>query len=325
MEVPINTTSNTDPQTQAFLDQMNAEGNPQLHELAVADARAGISQMSQDLGIAFCEVRERQERNIPGPNGEIPVRIFWPEVDADSKPGILLLFHGGGFALGDLDGYENMARYYCSNADVIVINIDYRLSPENKFPAGVEDCYAALCWAAENAGELGGDPERIAVTGDSAGGNLSTVVAQLALSRQGPHVAYQALAYPVTVMDTDADYESRNVFGVGGYFLSNQDIKWLCDMYFENPDEGKTNVLASPILCDDLSALPPALVITAGNDPLRDEGKDYADRLKAAGVDVEYVCFETTIHGFMSFAGIVDVGKEALALAAQKIKEHLRN
>ncbi|MBN4076040.1 MAG: alpha/beta hydrolase [SAR86 cluster bacterium] len=317
-----------DPQTQALLDQMNAEGNPQLYELSVEDARAGLKQMTLQMDTAFCEVRERRELTIPGPVGEIPVRIYWPELaenntEENKSLAILLLFHGGGFALADMDTHENMARYYCKNAGLIVINVGYRLSPEYKFPTGVEDCYAALCWAAENAQELGGDPKRIAVTGDSAGGNFSAVVCQMSLSRQGPQVAYQLLAYPVTNMDKDANYESREAFGQGEYFLSKMDVSWICDMYFTNPDDEKKNLLASPVLREDLSGLPPALVITAGYDLLRDEGKHYADRLEAAGVKVEHVRFESTVHGFMSFSGALDAGKEALALAVKKLKENL--
>jgi len=303
---------------------VNAEGNPHLFELSVEDARVGLKQMTLQVDIALCEVLERRELSISGPAGDIPIRIYWPEItEADKSLPILLLYHGGGFALADLDTHENMARYYCKHAQLIVINVDYRLSPENKFPLGVEDCYAALCWASDNAKELGGDLMRIAVTGDSAGGNLSAVVAQLALSRQGPNVAYQLLAYPVVSMDMGADYESRKTFGKGQHFLSMMDLNWLSDMYFTNPDKEKDSVLASPILCEDLSGLPPALVITAGHDPLRDEGKHYAERIEAAGIAVEYVCFESTIHGFMTFGGAIDVGKQALDFAVQKLRENL--
>tara|TARA_R110002110_G_scaffold333870_2_gene544955 strand:+ start:94069 stop:95064 length:996 start_codon:yes stop_codon:yes gene_type:complete len=322
----LNNIMTTDPQTQALLDSMNAEGNPKLFELSVEDARAGLKQMTLAMDITRCEVARRQELMIPGPEGEIPLRIYWPDNEnKNSDLPILLLFHGGGFALADLDTHENVSRYYCTHAQVIVINVAYRLSPEHKFPAGVEDCYAALCWAAANAEQLNGDANRIAVTGDSAGGNLAAVACQLSKARQGPPVAFQLLAYPVTNMDVSAAYESRDTFGKGEYFLSKMDLQWLSEMYFYHPLTEQNDLRASPILAEDLSDLPPALIITAGNDVLRDEGKHYADRLEAAGVKVEYVCFESTIHGFMAFAGALDVGKEALELAAETLKKNLQS
>jgi acetyl esterase/lipase len=313
-----------DSQTQFFLEQINAEGNPQLHELPVEMARTGLKEMTLAMDAPESEVQERREVMIPGPAGDIPARIYWPEAsNKETKLPVLLLYHGGGFALGDLDTHENMSRYYCQHAEVIVINVDYRLSPENKFPAGVEDCYAALCWTTANAGKLNADSDRIAVTGDSAGGNLSAVICQLSKSRKGPKIAYQVLAYPCVTMDMDADYLSREEFGEASYLLSKSDMNWLNGMYFENPDVDTKDLRSSPILADDLTGLPPALIITAGYDVLRDEGKHYADRLQAAGVDVEYVCFETTIHGFMSFSGALDVGKEALALVSRTLREKL--
>ena len=173
-----------DAQTRQLLDQVNAGGNPPLYELSVADARAGLKQMTLAMDAPAGAIRQRHEVMIPGPAGAIPVRIYWPEIagKAEKLP-MLLLYHGGGFALGDLDTHENVARYYCQHAGLIVISVDYRLAPEHKFPRGVEDCYAALCWAAENAGELNGDVDRIGVSGDSAGGNLSAVMCQLARQR----------------------------------------------------------------------------------------------------------------------------------------------
>jgi len=312
-----------DKQTAAILAQGAETGAPPLYELSAPDARVALREMTFALDAAETPVAKREERSIPGPNGNIPVRIYWPET-ADSALPILLLYHGGGWTLGDMDTHENVCRYYCENAGVIVINVDYRLAPEHKFPAGVDDCYAALEWAGEHATEIGGDAARIAVTGDSAGGNLSAVVCQLAKARGGPAIAFQALAYPSVDLTEEANekYASRKKFGGGEYFLGDKDFVWLIGHYLEDMALLR-DPRVSPILTEDLSGLPPALVITAGFDPLRDEGKAYADRLAAAGVPVEYKCFETTIHGFMSFSGGVDAGKEGLALVANRVKEAL--
>lgn len=313
-----------DAQTQALLDQVNTAGNPQLYELSVAEAREGLKTMTLAMDAPVVDILRHENRTLPGPAGDIPVRVYWPlEAEQALALPVLLLFHGGGFALGDLDTHHKMARYYCQRAGLIVLSVDYRRSPEHPFPAGVEDCYAALCWTAENAGELGGDPARIAVTGDSAGGNLSAVMCLLARQRGGPSIAFQALVYPVVDMRAEATFPSRDAFGAGGYFLSQRDMDWLNGMYYANPDEEARDLRSSPILARDLAGLPPALVITAGLDPLRDEGRAYADRLTQAGVAVRYRCFESTIHGFLSFSGALDAGKEGLDLVADTLREQL--
>lgn len=315
-----------DDQTKAMLDGAKEAGAPALFEMGVVDARAGLLEMTLQMDAPKEPVAKREERTIPGPAGEIPVRIYWPEdpSTAAARP-ILLLFHGGGWAIGDMDTHENMCRIYCNAADLIVINVDYRLAPEHKFPIGVEDCYAALAWAAEHAQEIGGDPKRIAVTGDSAGGNLSAAICQMAKARGGPTIAFQALTYPaVDSRDEAIDiYPSRKDFAEG-YFLTRGDMDWLHDMYFNTPEEA-LDIRSSPMLAQDLTGLPPALVVTAGFDPLRDEGKAYADRLAEAGVPVEYKCFETTIHGFYSFSGALDAGREGLALTADRLAQALHD
>ena len=313
-----------DEQTKAILDRIQASGAPPMYTLSVADARAGLRSVTRLMDIPETEVHKREDSGIPGPNGDIPVRIYWPRpVDEGELLPILMLYHGGAWVLGDLDTHENMARYYCRHADVIVINVDYRLAPEHKFPAAVEDSYAALCWAADHARDIGGDPNRIGVTGDSAGGNISAVLCQLAKAEGGPHILYQALVYPSVNIDMDADYESRKKFGGGEYFLCLKGMERWRGLYLGGREDHKKDQRASPILAEALNGLPPALVITAGFDPLHDEGKQYADRLMEAGVPVVYHCFENTIHGFMSFGGAIDAGRDGLDKVALCVREAL--
>lgn len=315
--------STLDAQTQAFLDSMRAQGAPALCELPLRGARAALADLARNLGPAPQPVHETEERRIPGPAGEIPVRVYWPRPVGTGEPlPVVLHYHGGGYLAGDLDSHDRIARWYCRHADAIVISVDYRLAPEHRFPAAVEDAYAALLWSAEHALEIGAEGERIAVTGDSAGGNLSAVVCQLAAARGGPDVAFQALVYPTVDLDPDADYASRREFAEG-YFLTARDIDWITGLYFEDVAAQARDPRASPIRAASLAGLPPALVVTAGCDPMRDEARAYAERLAAEGVAVEYRCFDGAIHGFLCFAGVLDVGREALALVADRLRQAL--
>ena len=207
--------------------------------------------------------------------------------------------------------------YFANEADVIVVAVDYRLAPEHRFPAGIDDCIAATEWVHANAAGIGADGTKLAVTGDSAGGNMAAVVAQQLREK----VRFQLLIYPGTDF-SDADYPSRELFGGGEYFLSSEDMVWFGGHLFgENNLAG--DVKASPMAANDLSGLPPALTITAGFDPLRDEGKAYADALKAAGVASEYKCYDGTIHGFVSFPGALEAGADGLRFMAERLKSAL--
>jgi acetyl esterase len=232
-----------------------------------------------------------------------------------------MYFHGGGFAAGSLDTHAQTARYLCQNANVTVVAVGYRKSPEHRFPAAVNDALAATEWVAANAREIGGDGSRLAVAGDSAGGNLAAVVCQLAKARGGPRIAFQALFYPL--MDfTLASSPSRSQFGGGDFFLSNEDMVWFRELYLAEPSQA-TDPRVSPGLAPDVSGLPPALILAAGCDLLVDEGRAYADRLRSAGVPVEYRCFEGTIHAFMSFTGAIPLGRDALSHAASRLRTAL--
>ncbi len=313
-----------DAQTKGFLDVAAASGNPPLHEMPLEEARVSLKEMTLAIDAPFSEVAKREQTTIPGLLGDLPVRIYWPqELSADESLPVLLFFHGGGFVLGDLDTHENVCRFYCNEAHCIVINVGYRLAPEYRYPTAVDDCYAALCWTAENASQLGGDRNRIAVSGDSAGGNLAALVCLMARDRKGPAIAFQVLLYPVLAMDPEADFPSREQFGDGEYLLSIKDMRWFMGMYLNEGTYEEEIRISSPLLVESLENLPQALVITAGFDPLRDEGRAYYERLLQDGVKAEYRCFETTIHGFMSFSGLVEAGREGLQMVADRLSDAL--
>jgi acetyl esterase len=315
-----------EPQTRTLLEQMAAARAPSLCDLPVAAARAALKELSRTFDIERIDVAHSEDREIPGPNGLIPIRIYRPPAESTAAaPPILLLFHGGGYALGDIDSHDHMARHYCARARVVVVNVGYRLSPEHRFPCGVEDCYAALEWAARHGAEIGANPARIAVTGDSAGGTFSAALCQATATRKGPAIAFQALVYPALDLSAEADYPSRNAYGGGEFFISMRDIDWIREMYFTDPVREGVNPLASPMFARDLSGQPPALIVTAGLDPLIDEGRLYHERLIAAGVESEYRCFDGTIHGFLSFAGALTIGREGLDLVADRVGRALHD
>ena len=308
-----------DPATDVLLAQMRAGGGKPLYESTVDEVRAMVTASSEMLAGTPVEVGSIVDRTIQAGGLAIPVRIYTPSGEHRRALPVVLYFHGGGFAAGSLDTHAPTARYLCQNANAIVVAVGYRKSPEHRFPAAVDDAIAATEWVAANAREIGGDGTRIAVAGDSAGGNLAAVVCHLAKARGGPRIAYQALFYPVVDM-TLSSSPSRVQYGGGDFFLSNRDMDWFRDLYLTDPSEA-SDPRASPLLAKDVSGLPPALIIAAGCDVLRDEGCAYAERLRAAGVPVEYRCFEGTIHAFMSFCGAIPMGREALSLAATRLRE----
>jgi acetyl esterase len=309
-----------DAATLAFLDALKAAGRRPLWELTVDEMRASIRSASLQLAAPSTDVHEVADRKMPVPGGEIGLRIYTPRPGSEDRPfPIVVHLHGAGFVAGDLDTHDSIARFHCKHADAVVIAVDYRLAPEHPFPAAVDDAYAAVEWAVEHARELYGDARRIAVLGDSAGGNLATVVCQLAKARNGPRIAFQALVYPVVDFSLGAAYASRSRFGGGDYFLSNRDLEFFRSRYLTDVQRQASDTRVSPLLADDLAGMPPALVVTAGCDPLHDEGRTYVDRLTTAGVLVEYHCFKSTIHAFMSFAGAIPVGVDGLSLVAARL------
>lgn len=305
------------------MTQLLARGFRPAYAVPVAETRSAIPQMTAAFAGARTEVGAVADRVIPGPGGDLPVRVYRPPVPTKLPLPALLYFHGGGFILGDLESHDHVCRFLCRAAGIAVIAVDYRLAPENKFPAAVEDCYAALCWAVDHAPELQIDPSRIALAGDSAGGTLVVTTCLLARERNGPRVALQVPVCAALTMADDDQYLSRRALGGGEYFVAYEDIAFFRSMYLGDPETQARLPLVSPIYADHYRDLPPALVIAAGFDPLRDEDERYAQRLKADRVPVTYRCFEGTIHPFLLFDGVLDAGRQGQQLIADTLKEVL--
>jgi acetyl esterase len=302
-------------QAQALLDQFAAAGLPDLTQLPPAAVRLAFEQMSPAREPE--PVARAEDRTLPGPAGEIPVRIYAPE-SRGPLPAIAY-FHGGGFVLGGLDTHDGTCRALANASGAMVVSVDYRLAPEHRFPAAAEDCYAALRFLGERGAELGADPRRLAVAGDSAGGNLAAVAALCARERRGPVLRFQLLVYPVADHRFDTPSYRDNA---EGYFLTAAMMRWFWGHYLERAEQGD-DPLASPLRAKDLSGLPPALVVTAEYDPLRDEGEAYAARLREAGVPTELRRYAGQIHGFFSMFDLLDDGRTALDHAAGALRKAL--
>ncbi|WP_370945238.1 alpha/beta hydrolase [Amycolatopsis sp. cg5] len=253
-----------------------------------------------------------RELKIPGPGGDIPATLYTPAGLAEPS-GLLVFYHGGGWVVGSRDSHDNTARFLAKHAGVRVLSVEYRLAPDYPWPAAPEDCVAAFDYAHAKASELGADPARIAVGGDSAGGNLAAVVSQVTTRRGGPAPKFQLLFYPAT--DFSTRRRSREIFGVG-FFLTDESMDWFSGHY--QADE--TDPLASPLLAEDVSGLPPAYIATAGFDPLRDEGEAYAKKLQDAGVSVALSRQDDLIHGYVNFLGVGTRFREAISEAAGALR-----
>ncbi len=295
-----------------MIDQLEAGGGPALWEMPVDEARA----LSAVMGAMDepPEVASVEDRVIPGPAGDIPVRIYTPDAPAP-KP-VIAFFHGGGFVICSVDTHDGLARRLANATGAVVVSVEYRLAPEARCPAAADDCYAATQWVYEHGAELGGDTSRLTVAGDSAGGNLAAVVAQMARERSAPPIASQVLIYPV--IDAACDSLSYTENGEG-YFLEAHGMRWFWEHYL-GPDGDGTHPLASPIRANDFSGLPPAVVITAEYDPLRDEGEAYAAALEAAGVPVVLRRYDGMIHGFVSMPMLFPEANDAVARIADAVQ-----
>jgi acetyl esterase len=251
-------------------------------------------------------VAEVVDRGIPGPAGTLPVRIY--KSGAPSPAPVLVYFHGGGWVCGNLDTHDSLCRALANAARCVVVSVDYRLAPEHPFPAPVEDAYAATAWVSDNGARLGADPTRLAVGGDSAGGALAAAVCLMARDRGGPAITCQLLNYPATdyAFDTASYVENAS-----GYQLTREGMIWFWNHYLATPADG-CHPYASPLRAEDFSGLPPAIVITAEFDPLRDEGEEYARRLMAAGVPVHLLSYPGLIHNFVRMFPILEAGRAAI-------------
>ena len=303
-----------DSDTKNVLDMLESLGMRDLADLTPEEARN--LQMTPPPAVPT-RVGDVENRYIPGPDEDLAVRIYSP--DGDTTTGALVYFHGGGWVIGDLDSHDETCRRLCSGAGVKVIAVHYRRAPETTFPGPVEDCYAATAWVARHAGELNIDPGRVAVGGDSAGGNLAAAVALMARDRDGPQLCFQLLIYPVTAADFDTGSYRDNA---EGYLLSRRAMQWFWDQYVPDLAQ-RREPYAAPLAAPSLAGLPPALIQTAEYDPLRDEGEAFAAALERAGIAVKSTRYDGLIHGFFGMQDAVAATRPALAEAVGALREHL--
>jgi acetyl esterase len=302
-----------DRQVQLLLEQAARVGGTPMHLQTPAEARATMLAQSAALGRPE-QVAKVENRSLPGPDADLPVRIYTPAGNGPFAG--LVFFHGGGWVIGGIDTHDNLCRSIANAAGCVVVSVEYRLAPEHKFPAAVDDAYAATCWTVEQADRLGIDRHRIAVGGDSAGGNLAAVVALMARDRKNPSLALQVLLYPIT--DRDLSTPSYLKYA-DGYLLTRDGMAWFWNHYLPagvSPDQP----YVSPLRAGDLRGLAPALVITAECDPLCDEGNAYARRLEEAGVQVTLSCYPGMIHGFVRRNRLLDHGQRGLEEMAAALR-----
>ncbi len=306
------------PHLRAFLEQVEEIGDPPLYMFPPEEARRryleGILKVRGDLPKEV----QTSDRTLAGSGGDLAIRIYRPICASESLLPVLVYFHGGGWSFGNIDTHDHVCRYLAIHSDSAIVSVDYRLAPEHKFPAAVEDAVTVTKWVADNADALSIDKTRLAVGGDSAGGTLAAVTCLLARDRGGPHIAYQLLIYPAT--DMKMDCASHRTYGEG--FRLTQPLMTWCTTNYMRDGRDFLDPQASPLLAPDFSNLPPAHIITAGFDPLQDEGKAYADRLRAAKVPVRHDHNANMIHGFIGMTGFLDTARDALMKMGAHLKAH---
>ena len=305
-----------DPAAQRFLDGMAQAPARDMAVVTPAEMRAGYDMLAA-LGRPAAEPPSTEDTSIPGPAGDIPVRVYRPR--AGGVHPVVVFLHGGGFTIGSIASHDPLCQQIATGVPAVVVSVDYRLAPEHKFPAAVEDCWAAVQWVADHAAELGGDPARVAVAGDSAGGNLAAVCAIKAREAGGPALALQLLIYPTT--DATGSFPSIQENGKG-YFLTEETMRWFQDNYL-SPDDDRRHPDASPYFVEDLSRLAPAFVVTAEYDPLRDEGEAYAKRLGEAGVPTKVKRYDGMIHAFFQLDAAIPAAADAITDSIEALRQAL--
>lgn len=306
------------PEIQLALRLLHATGEPTFEQLPLDVGRAQTDKDAVIFGGPPIPVETVRELSIPGPGGPIPARFYRP-AGAATPSALLVYYHGGGFVIGSLDSTDSVCRFLAAHADVAVLSVDYRLAPENPFPAAVDDAVAAFGYAVQHAAEWGVDPAAIGVGGDSAGGNLAAVVSQLTIAGNGPAPVFQLLFFPW--LDLSTKHPSHKLFGKG-FFLTDAQLDWYTEHYLPHPAEA-LDPRASPLLAADLSGLPPAYIAVAGFDPLRDEGECYAELLRDAGVPVTLRRHSGLIHAFSNATGVGHACREAMFEAAATVRAGL--
>jgi acetyl esterase len=308
-----------DPHAQRLLGMLAAAGMPDVPRLAPHEMRQAFFQLARMVDAKDVLVEKVEEGELPGPAGPLPIRIYTPlSIDTEELPG-LIYFHGGGGVLGSLDTHDGLCRMLANASGCRIVSVAYRLAPEHKFPAAVEDSYAATKWVAEHSKRLGIDPNRLAISGDSVGGGFAAVVCHMARQMGGPRLALQVLFCPTTDMSIETN--SRRSFE-NGYFLNKQTLDWTLKHYCP-PDFDLGDPRISPLRAANFAGLPPAHIHTAEFDPLRDEGEAYAKVLERAGLNVQYTCHEGMIHHFYCMGGAIPHARVAIKAAGLAIKEAL--
>jgi acetyl esterase len=304
-----------DDATTQFLSQVSAPGAKPIHEMTPAEARALGGSLREMYGPGP-DVGSVRDSHAPSPSGEVPVRVFTPEHAARA---VIVYFHGGGWVMGSLDEFDTMARKLVNATGAAVILVDYRLAPEHPYPAAALDAWAALQWADRNVESIAGESVPLIVAGDSAGGNLAAVVSQRAQREGGPTISQQVLIYPVT----DANLDTASYLDTTNQLMVSRDtLIWFWDHYIPDPSI-RANPDASPLRATDVAGQPPAVIVTAEHDVLRDEGEAYAEKLRAAGVAVQHRRFPGQMHGFFTFVNVLPGAEASMSYVSGQINEHL--